>query len=121
MADIPDIGAGSLDERITTLVDARVSLFERVDGTMQLARMRAPKIPSINEGIADIAEVFRLQIAEHFAAELDAVAERDRLLLVDAVLILTSYDSYSTHLRLLQSDVARIRAAWVCALAALLG
>ena len=47
MADIPDIGSGSFDERIARFVDARLALFESVDGTMQLARMRAPSIPSI--------------------------------------------------------------------------
>lgn len=121
MGEIPDIGVGSLDERIASFVNARVSLFEHVDGTMQLAQMRAPTIPSINEGIAAIAEVFRAQIAEHFGTELDGVAKDERLLLVDAVLTLTSYDSFSTHLRLLHSDAPRIRAAWASALSALLG
>ena len=121
MGDIPDISVGSLEERITSFVNARVSLFEHVDGTMQLAQMRAPTIPSINEGIAAVAEVFRTQIAEHFATELDAVTNDERPLLVDAVLTLTSYDSFSTHLRLLHSDVPRIRAAWMCALSELLG
>jgi AcrR family transcriptional regulator len=121
MATIPNIGVGSLDERITTFVDKRVSLFEHVDGTMQLARTRAPKIPSINDGIEAIAEVFRAQIAEHFAAELDNVNDNERPLLVDAILVLTSYESFSTHSRLLHSDTTRIRAAWTCALCALLG
>ncbi len=121
MGSIPDIGVGSLDDRITALVDARVSLFEHVDGTMQLARMRAPKIPSINDGIAAVAEIFRVQIAEHFALELDVVGEDERMLLVDGILTLTSYDSYSTHRRMLHSDVSRVRAAWVCALESLLG
>lgn len=121
MAAIPEIAVGSLDERISAYVDSRVSLFEDVDGTMQLAHMRAPTIPSINEAIATIAEVFRAQIAEHFAVELDAVSEDDRPLVVDGVLTLTSYESFSTHLRLLHSDATRIRAAWVCGLRALLG
>jgi AcrR family transcriptional regulator len=120
LADISDIGTGSLDERIARLVDARVALFEHIDGTMQLARMRAPRIPSIDEGIAAVANVFRDQIAEHFAAELDVVSDDERLLLVDAVLVLTSYDSCTIHLRLLHSDLERIRTAWVSALTALL-
>jgi hypothetical protein len=82
--------------------------------------MRAPKIPSIDEGIAAVANVFRDQIAEHFAAELDVVSDDERLLLVDAVLVLTSYDSFTIHLRLLHSDLERIRTAWVSALTALL-
>lgn len=119
MADIPDIGSGSLDERIASLVDARLALFESVDGTMQLARMRAPSIPSIDEGIAEIAVLFKTQIAEHFAQELAAVGEDDRDLLVDGVLVLTSYDSFTIHRRLLHNDIDRIRAAWLCALGAM--
>ena len=120
MADIPDIGSGSLDERIATLVDARLALFESVDGTMQLARMRAPSIPSIDEGIAEIAVLFENQIAEHFAEDLAGVDEDDRDLLVDGVLVLTSYDSFTIHRRLLHHDIDRIRAAWRCALGAIL-
>jgi len=120
MADIPDIGSGSFDERIASFVDARLALFESVDGTMQLARMRAPSIPSIDEGIAEIAAMFKNQIAEHFAQELAAVDEVDRDLLVDGVLVLTSYDSFTIHRRLLHHDIDRMGAAWVCALGAML-
>jgi AcrR family transcriptional regulator len=121
LAQIPDIGVGSLDERIISFVDTRVALYQTVDGTMQLARMRAPKIPSIDEGIAEIAQVFREQIGLHFASELDGMEADDRLLLIDGVLVLTSYDSYTIHLRLLHSDLERTRAAWVSALGAMLG
>ena len=33
---------------------------------------------------------------------------------------LTSYDSFTIHLRLLGSDIERIRAAWITALSAML-
>jgi AcrR family transcriptional regulator len=120
LADIPDIGVGSLDERIAKFVDARIALFQHVDGTMQLARMRAPRIPSIDEGIAAIAEVFRQQIAEHFTPELDGVKDDERPLLIDGILVLTSYDSFTIHVRLLHSDIERIRSAWVRAVSGLL-
>ena len=120
MAEIPGLGSGSLDERIARFVDARLALYESVDGTMQLARMRAPSIPSIDEGIAEIAALFETQIAEHFAQELAPIDEQDRDLLVDGVLVLTSYDSFTIHRRLLHNDADRIRAAWLCALGAML-
>ena len=120
LTGVPGISEGSLEERTATLVDARMALFEAIDGTMQLARMRAPSIPAIDEGVAEIAELFRLQIAEHFSAELATVDEPDRSLLVDAVLMLTSYDSFTNHRHLLHSDDDRIRAAWLCAIRALL-
>ena len=120
LAEIPDIAVGSTDERIARFVDARFALFESVDGPMQLARMRAPSIPSIDEGIAEIAELFREQIAEHFAVELAPASDAERPLLIDAILVLTSYDSFTIHRRLLHNDVDRIRSAWVCALTNLL-
>ncbi len=120
LAQIPEIGTGSFDERIVTFVDSRIALYELVDGTMQLARMRAPRIPSIDEAIAEIAQVFREQIATHFASELTKLDAHDRPLLIDGILVLTSYDSFAIHLRLLHNDLERIRAAWVTALAAIL-
>jgi AcrR family transcriptional regulator len=120
LAEIPNIAIGSLDERIAAIVDARMTLYESVDGTMQLARMRAAVMPSIDEGIAEVAQVFRAQIAQHFAEELATKHEADRELLVDAAGVLTSYDAYAIHLRLLGSGVERTRAAWACGLRALL-
>jgi len=120
-AEIPAIGTGPLEQRISTFVDSRVALFQLVDGTMQLARMRAPSIPSIDEGITEIAEQFRAQIAQHFESELRSIVGEQRSLLIDGILVVTSYDSYTIHLRLLGSDIERIRAAWVTALTAMLG
>jgi AcrR family transcriptional regulator len=120
LAGIPEIGKGPLPERVAKIVDARLALYQHVDGTMQLARMRAPTIASIDEGIAQIAELFRTQIAEHFAVELSATAQADRPLMIDGVLVLTSYDSFNSHLRLLGSDIERIRAAWNTAISAML-
>ncbi len=120
LAEIPDIGTGPLESRLDAFVGARVALFQLVDGTMQLARMRAPTIPSIDEGIAEIAELFRVQIAQHFGPELAAVSADERPLLVDGILVLTSYDSFTIHTRLLHSDFERIRSAWVSALTAML-
>ena len=87
---------------------------------MQLARIRAYTIPSIDEEIAVIAEQFRDQIREHFAAELAARDQSERDFIVDAVLVLTSYDSYAIHTRLFASSTERTRAAWIVGLAALL-
>jgi hypothetical protein len=87
---------------------------------MQLARMRAYSIPSIDEEIAAFAEMFRTQIAEHFATELAAHDHPEREFVVDAVLILTGYEAYSSHVRLLGSSTERVRAAWIAALANLL-
>lgn len=120
LSEIPDLGVGSLDERVARFVEVRLALYDYVDSMMQLARMRAPMIPAIDEGIAAIAEEFREQIALHFEKELVGVRDDDQPLLVDGILVLTSYDSFTIHTRLLHSDVDRIRTAWTCAVAAML-
>ncbi len=120
LSTIPDPGLGSLADRISRLVDSRLALFAYVDGPMQLARIRAYSIPSIDEEIAAIAEQFRLQIGEHFASELGRQLPAEREYIVDGVLVLTSYDAYTIHTRLLVSSIERMRAAWVAALTALL-
>ena len=120
LTEIPDIGTGRVAERIAAFVDARITLFEHVDGTMQLARIRAHSIPAIDEGIAKTAELFRTQIAAHFERELADMSDQQRSQLIDGILVLTSYDSFTIHIRLLGNDVEQMRGAWVAAVTAIL-
>ena len=90
------------------------------DGAMQLAQLRAYSIPSIGEMFAVVAERFRVQIGEHFAEELAELSEPDRGFLVDAILVLTSYDAYAIHTRRLASPIEQVRDAWISALTTLL-
>lgn len=120
ISSIPAVGSGTFDERVRSLVDSRLALYDSVDGPMQLARTRAYSIPSIDSELAAIAELFREQIRAHFAEELAGVERPDRGYIVDGVLVLTGYDAYSAHRRLLGSSHERIRAAWITAVSALL-
>jgi AcrR family transcriptional regulator len=120
LSSIRELGSGDFDERVAALVDTRLALFEFVNGPMQLAKMRAYSIPSIDTELAAVAEHFREQIREHFATELAGVDRPEREYLVDGALVLTGYDSYSTHIRLLGSSRERIRAAWIAAIGALM-
>jgi AcrR family transcriptional regulator len=115
---IPGLGVGTLDERIASLVDARLALYASIDGAMQLARTRSYSIPSIDREISEFAQIFRHQVADHFATEL--AEHEDREYLIDAVVVLTGYEAYSVHLRRLGSDADRMRTAWTTGLAALL-
>jgi AcrR family transcriptional regulator len=120
LARVPDLGVGGFEERLEHFVDARLALFERVDGAMQLARTRAYSIPSIDDEIAAFAQMFRAQIAEHFGPELAAHEHPAREFVVDAVLVLTSYEGYAIHGRLLGSSSERLRLAWITGLTTLL-
>jgi TetR/AcrR family transcriptional regulator of autoinduction and epiphytic fitness len=116
---VPDAGH-DLAARAAAIVDARIALYEYVDGPMQVARMRAGSIPAIDEELALIAEQFRRQIADHFTPEMARSGADARGHLIDGVLVLTSYDSYALHVRLLRHDADTIRSGWSTALLALL-
>jgi AcrR family transcriptional regulator len=117
---IPDIGQGELTGRIERFVDARLKLLEFVDRPMQLARARAHSIPSIDDQLSSVAELLRAQIQEHFEPELSKLDESVRAAVVDAVLLLTSYDSYYGHIRIIHDDIAQLRTSWNLSLARLL-
>ena len=59
---IEELGTGTLDERIAAFTDARLTLYRHVDGAMQVARMKAPSIPAIDQTIGTIAKASRKQI-----------------------------------------------------------
>jgi AcrR family transcriptional regulator len=120
LSRITDIGRGTLEDRVRVYVDERLALYDYVNGPMQVARMRASSIPSIDEEIAVVAEAFRVQIAEHFATELGALPEAHRDDIVSAVLVLSSYDAYVIHTTLLANDRDQMRSSWNTALLTLL-
>jgi AcrR family transcriptional regulator len=120
LSRITDIGRGTLEDRVRVYVDERLALFDYVNGPMQVARMRSSSIPSIDEEIAVVAEAFRVQIAQHFATELDAVPDAHRDDIVSAVLVLSSYDAYVIHTTWLANDRDHMRSSWNTALLTLL-
>ena len=120
LSRITAIGRGTLEDRVRVYVDERLALYDYVNGPMQVARMRASSIPSIDEEIAVVAEAFRVQIAQHFATELDALPEAHRDDIVSAILVLSSYDAYVIHTTLLANDRDQMRASWNTALLTLL-
>lgn len=117
---IEHLGEGTLDERIAAFTDARLALYRHVDGAMQVSRMKAPSIPAIDETIGRIAKTSRTQISRHFAPEVAARSATDAELLVDAVLVASSYDAFTIHVRLLDSSPERMRASMIYSLSALL-
>lgn len=106
---IADIGQGTVTERIERFVDARLELLATVDRSMQLARARAHSIPSINDQLSVVADLFRRQIREHFAPELAVLDDDACTAVVDAILMLTTHDAYNLHLRVLHDDTAAFR------------
>jgi len=120
LLEIASIGEGSLDERAANLARARVALYERVYGTAILARMRSGSIPDIEDERATVAMFMREQIRQHFADELENWQQPATESIVDACLVLTSFDSFDIHRRTLGGDNDSIATSWTTSLVALL-
>jgi len=120
LAAVPDLGTGSLDDRVAALVDSRLALFQRVDGAMRVARMRGPSIPAIDESIAEVALQFQNQLRMHFEPELSVRPTPLADQLLDGCLVLSSYGAFDLHTRMLGHDLERTRDSLVASLTALL-
>jgi len=120
LAQIDGLGEGTLDDRIRSLVEGRLALYEYVDGAMRVARMRAPSIPEIDVSIAEVTTWFAAQLGSNFEPELAVRPPAEAAHLIDACLVLTSYDSFDLHTRVLGHDLDRTGASISTALSALL-
>ena len=72
--ELSDLGRGPLADRIRTLVESRVALFEEVAPTARVARLRAPFVAAIAARLTESRTYLRAQIGQQFAAELAAMA-----------------------------------------------
>ena len=117
---IPALGTGPLDDRVTVLVDCRLNLFQQVDGAMRVARMRGPSIPAIDEAIAAVAHRFEDQLRAHFEPELSVRPPSLAEQLLEGCLVLSSYDAFDLHTRVLGHDLAHTRNSLIASLTALL-
>ena len=121
LAVIADLGQGSLDRRIDALIESRLRVYAATYQVSEMARMRSSTIPAIDEGLRIIADVRRKQIRDQFAPELEARADDPTAeFLVDAAMVLTSFEAYSHHRRILGHSLERVRHVWSTALLALL-
>ena len=120
LIEIPNIGEGTLEERAANLVEARLALYEYVRGTALVARMRAGSMPDIDAELVTVNMFYREQLRQQFEEELDAWSQNETESIVDACLVLTSFDSFDLHRQMLGHDVDDIRASWTTSLVALL-
>lgn len=113
---ITDLGIGTVERRIDVYVDTRLRVHSNGYAVGRVARIKAPKIPALEEGLQALTLITRAQMAEHFAIECDLSPDREFLL--DALMVLTSFEAYDYQRRLLGHGTERIRQVWHSSLAA---
>jgi TetR/AcrR family transcriptional regulator, regulator of autoinduction and epiphytic fitness len=120
LGTIEDLGQGTLEHRIEQLVSTRLAMYAHIHGVATVARARALTIPQIDAEFVQIVAMFRAIMHEHLAPEVATFPEPDREFIIDAALVLVSWDAYDMQSRLyLQSD-EWIHRSWVTSLTALL-
>lgn len=119
--DIASIAQGSLDERIDSLVAARLKLYDKIAPVARFGRSRAIEVPYLADGIRTVRRLHAKQIGEHFALELDQRPEAVAEDLIMSVAMLTSFESWDQQRRDFGRSDKRVRSSWVAALHDLLG
>ncbi|MBI5949444.1 MAG: TetR/AcrR family transcriptional regulator [Chloroflexi bacterium] len=92
--DVPDLGAGTLDERIAAITDQRVRLYETLAPMARLTRRRAAFHPVMARQLADARRSFLRQAERQFSAELDRLDAAARTETLAAADVLCSFEAY---------------------------
>jgi len=91
---LPELGKGTLIERIDAIVDQRLALHRAQQATSRVARMRAYEQPVLDQVLANAANKFRRQVERHFEAELDQMETEKRLRTLAGADIICSFEAY---------------------------
>lgn len=120
LATMADMGEGPVEARIESLIESRLRVYEHTHPVARVARARSLSIPAIDEGMGTITNLFRGQLAAHFAPELAEVDVVSGQQILDAIQALTNFETYDYLRRRLGRDDAAIIRIWRTALVALL-
>lgn len=109
--DVEGLGDGSLEDRIASLVEVRLSAYRRLAPLTRIAvRLRADE-PAVAEAYENVRRQMRGQLEAQFASELAAIADQDRagvLAAVDALFQAEGLDYLAHHEGFADDEIARI-------------
>ena len=118
--DVPGIGEGDLDERISRLVTARTALYETIAPVARYVRVRSFDLPELAQNLGQVRDQMADQVHRHFRPELDARPPAAAEDLTATIVALTSFESWDLFRGELDRGPAQVRRAWRDALRALL-
>lgn len=119
--EIPDIGVGTLAERIDRLATCRVSLHAKTAPVARFGRTRVLEVPYVADGIRTVRRMNTKQNRDHFAGELESMGPERAEITVAAISALTSFESWDQLTRDFGHNNKFIEKCWVEALTKLLG
>lgn len=118
--EIPEIGQGTLDDRISRLVEARIALYATIAPIARFARMKASTESTVFESLELARWRFADQIRDHFSAEFAALTSARANDLASVIDTLTSFESWDLGHTAHHRVDRLIQRSWVTALKSLL-
>ena len=109
---VPDIGAGTRDERIGRFAAIRVDLWETIHPLARLLRSNALRNPGATQAVESGRAVMADQVRRHFAVELRALTAAQRENAVATIASLTSVESWEQFRNTHGRSAAQTRRAW---------
>lgn len=94
LADISNLGRGSLASKVERFVDQRIRLFKKVGNIGRAARAHAHRVPLIQKQLSKGRKILRDQMLHHFHDELATMDRTARLAAIAGIDVLCSYESY---------------------------
>jgi AcrR family transcriptional regulator len=117
---LPELGEGTLSERVTRLVNHRLALHAKLGPTIRAAILRAPYSPLLAEQIQRRRRMLSDQVAVHFAPEIAAMDKPRGREVIACVDTLCEFEAME-HLRVQRGlSIARTRSTMVTGVTALL-
>jgi len=109
--DVEDLGEGSLDTRISRLVEVRLAAYRKLASLSRVAvRARADE-PAVAEGYDRVREHLRAQLRAQFATELAVFPARERplvLVALDSMFQFEALDYLAHHESMNDSEMAQV-------------
>ncbi len=118
--EIPDIGVGTLDRRIATLVSARMTLHRTTAPMARLARARALVVHQFDETLRRLNATQADQLRLHFVPELEPLTPSSAEDVVATVATMTSFESWDRFRTDHGRGPAQTKRAWTTALTRIL-
>jgi AcrR family transcriptional regulator len=118
--EIPEIGEGSLSQRIETFVAASLVLFEENEPMARLVRLQAHQVSAANELLHRLRATRADQLRHHFDDELRAMTPATQADLAMMIATLTSFESWDQARHDHQRSREQVRRAWIATLTRLL-
>ena len=93
MFDIEQSGTGTLDERISAVVDSRIAVYRKLAPLTRVAVHRRAHEPLVAEHYERVRALLRAHLAAQFEPELSRLSDAERSLVLSSIDVAFQFDA----------------------------